>query len=239
MHKFNDQGIILSLRPHGEHGGIVAVLTEHHGRYAAYVHGARSTKMRSLLEPGVCVDVAWQAKEEQQMGHFELELEQSPLTAVFADPLKLLALQAAVSLTDKTLPERQPHPAVYYGLKALIDSFVQDDEIWPALYIYWEMGLLKELGFGIDLSKCVVTGKNEDLNYVSPKSGSAVSEAGAGLYKDRLLKIPDFLKGQPMGADDIVTGLKLTGYFLQNRIFDSASLQMPEARERLYQKFLS
>lgn len=239
MKEWRDEGIVLSMRPHGEHGGIVSLLTPDYGRYSAYVHGARSMKNRATLEPGSCVDARWQAKAEDQMGHFTLEMTKSPAAAVFGDRQKLLALQSACALADRTLAERELHAPVYHGLRALIDAFDAETDIWPALYIYWEMGLLRELGFGIDLSRCVVSGATEDLAYVSPKSGCAVSLHAAGIYKDKLLPIPQFLQGKSFAPDDIEQGLRLTGYFLQHRIFDSANLTLPEARQRLQDGFLS
>lgn len=238
MIEWEDTGIILSVRQHGENGGIVSLLTEKHGRAAGYIYGASSARMRGMLEPGNRVTAHWQAKSADQLGQFKLELEKSIVTDVIDDPLKLTALQAACALTDKTLPEHEKHQSLYEGLKALLASFSGD--FWLPSYVFWELGLLRELGFGIDVSKCVVTGSMDELIYVSPKSGCAVSKAAGEVYKSKLLALPPFLRGEARFEDeDILDGLKLTGYFLLHRIFLQAYGQLPEARLRLQEKIES
>lgn len=236
MISWQDTGIVLSVRPHGENGGIVALLTQKHGRTAGYVYGATSTRVRGTLETGNLVSVQWQAKSHDQLGSFTLELEQSFAARVMHDPAKLTALQSACALADKTLPENESHPSVYEGLLALLSSF--ETEVWAAAYIYWEIGLLKELGFGLDLTKCVSTGTPHNLMYVSPKSGCAVSAAAGEEYKDRLLHLPPFLRGEGgMENSDILNGLRLTGHFLLHRVFSQANSNLPEPRLRLEEKF--
>lgn len=235
MIEWEDRGIILSVRPHGENGGIVSVLTAAHGRAAGYVYGATSTRSRGLLEAGNRVSLHWQAKAADQLGQFKLELEKSAVADVIDDPLKLTALQSACALADKTMPEHEKHPAVFGGTCALLDAFAGD--YWAPSYVFWEIGLLRELGFGIDVTKCVVTGDTQDLIYVSPKSGCAVSAAAGEIYKEKLLKLPPFLRGEARFEDaDILEGLKLTGHFLLHRVFLQAYGQLPEARLRLEQK---
>jgi DNA repair protein RecO (recombination protein O) len=235
MPTWTDSAIVLSARPHGETGGIVSLLTREHGRAVGYVYGAVSQKSRALLETGNLVSVFWQAKAEGQMGHFTLELEKSPLAAVLDDPTKLTALQSAAVLADRTLPEGEIHMGVFEGMKALIAAF--DSDLWLASYIYWELGLLKELGFGLDLSTCAATGTTDDLIYVSPKSGRAVSRAAGEIYKERLLRLPSFLRGES-GLDpvDIRDGLKLTGHFLLHRVFALSHDNLPEPRLRLEER---
>lgn len=237
MIEWTDEGVILSARPHGETGAIVSLLTRGHGRAMGYVYGAVSGRTRGTLEIGNLVTARWQAKAEGQLGHFALELEKSHAAAVLDDPLRLTALQSACALADKTLPENEKHPGVFEGMKALLAAF--DSEIWPAAYIYWELGLLKELGFGLDLSSCAATGETEDLVYVSPKSGRAVSAAAGFVYKERMLHMPGFLRGGAIGTDDISNGLKLTGHFLLHRVFAQSNANLPEPRLRLEEKFLS
>lgn len=236
MLEWNDEAVVLSARPHGENGAVVSLLTSSHGRVMGYVYGATSSRTRGVIEIGNIVSAQWQAKSQDQLGSFTLEMEKGSLAAVIDDPLKLTALQSACTLADKVLPEREIHAGVFEGMKALIAAF--DADFWPAVYVYWEMGLLKTIGFGLDLSKCAVTGGIEDLLYVSPKSGCAVSIAGVGIYKDRMLRLPPFLRGAAgMENDDVRDGLKLTGHFLLHRVFSLSNSNLPEARLRLEEKY--
>jgi DNA repair protein RecO (recombination protein O) len=236
MIEWQDEGIVLSVRPHGETGGIVSLLTQNHGRAAGYVYGATSTKSRGVLEIGNVVSAEWQARGSDQLGKFSLEPEKSYAADVMHDPVRLTALQAACALADKTLPEHERHPAMFEGTRALLAAFSTD--LWAASYIFWEIGLLRELGFGLDLSKCVSTGETQDLIYVSPKSGCAVSAAAGSIYKEKLLKLPPFLRGEArFEREDILDGLKLTGYFLLHRVFSQTHANLPEPRLRLEEKF--
>lgn len=233
---WEDTGIILSVRPHGETGGIVSLMTENHGRAAGYVYGVSSSKQRGMLEPGNVVAVRWQAKSAEQLGSFTLELEKSCAADVMGDPSRLTALQSACALADRTMPENEKHKGVYDATRALLSAFSTD--VWAAAYIYWEIGLLKELGFGLDLSKCVATGGTEDLIYVSPKSGCAVSRHAGEIYKEKLLHLPPFLRGEgKMDQGDILDGLRLTGHFLLHRVFSQANANLPEPRLRLEERF--
>lgn len=237
MIEWQDTGILLSLRPHGETGGIASILTREHGRAAGYVYGAVSKSKRGVLEIGNVVSVRWQARAHDQLGTFAIELERSHVADVLDDPLRLTALQSACALADKTLPEHERHQGVFDGMMALLDAFAGD--VWAPSYIFWELGLLRELGFGIDLAKCVSTGGTENLVYVSPKSGCAVSAEAGEPYKDRLLSLPSFLRGEARFEDaDILDGLKLTGHFLLHRVFALSNSNLPEPRLRLEEKFL-
>jgi len=236
MNQWVDSGIVLSVRPHGEAGAIVSLLTEAHGRAAGYVYGATSARMRGTIETGNRVAARWQARGEGQLGNFTLELEKSHAAHVMDDPAKLTALQSACALADRSLPEHEAHPGVYAGLCALLDSFMT--EVWGPAYIFWELGLLRELGFGLDLSKCVATGAREDLAYVSPRSGCAVSAAAGEIYKEKMLRLPPFLRGEAQfGRGDILDGLRLTGHFLLHRVFSQAHANLPEPRLRLEDRF--
>jgi DNA repair protein RecO (recombination protein O) len=236
MLAWQDSGIILSVRGHGETGGLASILTRDHGRAMGYVYGATSSKNRGVLETGNLVSVQWQAKSSDQLGTFTLELEKSYAADVMDDPVKLTAMQSACVLADKTLPEREKHAGVYEGTKALLASFAT--AIWAPSYIYWELGLLRELGFGLDLSKCAASGSTDNLIYVSPKSGCAVSAAAGEIYKEKLLSLPPFLRGEGRFEDgDILDGLKLTGHFLLHRVFSQAHAGLPESRLRLEEKY--
>jgi DNA repair protein RecO (recombination protein O) len=241
MIEWQDSGVVLSVRAHGETGGVASILTKEHGRAAGYIYGAGSSRLRGVLEPGNLVAVRWQAKAQGQLGSFTLEPEKSVLAGIMDDSLKMTALQSACALADKTLPEREKHENVFAGLCALMESFAT--EYWAAAYIYWEIGLLRELGFGLDLSSCAATGATEDLAYVSPRSGRAVSAAAGGIYKEKLLVLPSFLRGGGgSGAGDILDGLRLTGHFLLHRVFAQSNSNLPEPRLRLeehYSRLLS
>ena len=216
--QWQDEGIVLSARRHGETGAIVSLLTRAQGRCAGYVYGAASAKMRGQIEPGSRVSAQWRARSADELGTFTLESDESPAVHVMADARKLTALQSAMALADKTLPERQVMRGVFDGTAALLAAFALD--AWPAVYVRWEIGLLQELGFGLDLSCCAATGATEDLTYVSPKSGRAVSATAGNIYKEKMLVLPAFLRG---GGDfdekDILDGLKLTGHFFRHRVF--------------------
>lgn len=236
MLEWHDKGIILSVRKHGENGGIASILTENYGRTVGYVYGITSNKKCGLFEIGNQVSARWHAKAQGQLGVFELELERSMAADVMDSPLKLTALQSACSLIDKTLAENEKHEGVFFATQTLIESFA--GELWAPTYVYWEIGLLRELGFGLDLSHCVATGDTTELIYVSPKSGCAVSAAAGKIYKDKLLNLPPFLRGEAgFDNEDILDGLKLTGYFLLNRVFSQANQDLPDARLRLEQKY--
>ncbi len=235
MLEWQDNGIILSVRSHGETGGIASILTCNHGRAMGYVYGATSTKIRGVLEPGNLVSIHWKAKSHDQLGTFTPELEKSHAAEIMEDPVKLTAMQSACTLADKTLPEREKHTNIYEGTKALMASFATD--AWAPTYIYWELGLLREIGFALDLSKCVVTGAAGNLIYVSPKSGCAVSAAAGEPYKKKLLSLPPFLHGKEgFKESDILDGLKLTGHFLLHRVFSQSNSNLPEPRIRLEEK---
>lgn len=236
MISWQDTGIILSVRPHGENGGVASLLTKAHGRTAGYIYGATSAKSRGVLEIGNIVSAQWQAKTHEQLGTYAFELEKSHAADVIGESIKLTALQSACALADRTLPEHEKHPGVFDGMLAFMSSF--SSEVWAVAYIYWEIGLLRELGFGLDLARCVRTGAGENLRYVSPKSGCAVSAEAGEEYKDRLLPLPPFLRGEARFEErDILDGLRLTGHFLLHRVFSQANANLPEPRLRLEEKF--
>lgn len=238
MLTWEDQGIVLSVRPHGEAGAVVSLLTAAHGRVAGYVYGAVSARHAGVLQPGNLVAAAWRSKAEGQLGSFTLELERGYAARALDDAVKLTAIQSACALCDRTLPERAAHPGVYEGLKVFLQSL--EGEVWPAAYIWWEIGLLAELGFGLDLSSCASTGVTEDLIYVSPRSGRAVSAMAGQPYAERMLRLPGFLRGAGgLEPSDVLDGLRLTGHFLMHRVFAATHAPLPEPRLRLEEKWAS
>lgn len=237
MEQWRDHGYILSVRPHGEGGGIVSVLTEHHGRHAGFVHGAHSSSKRALLELGTLVDIEWRSKLADQMGTFTLEPQKGLPAGILDEPLKLSALLSACALCDAALPEREGHPGLFQGFQTMMN--LMQEEIWAAAYIYWEIAFLKELGFGLELTRCAGGGDPATLAYVSPKSGRAVSEAAAMPYKERLLELPGFLKpgGGTFDDEEILKGLKMTGHFLEHWAFAHHTRGVPEARLRFESRY--
>lgn len=233
MEHWTDEGIILSARAHGENGAVVSVLTRDHGRYNGYVYGAKSSKMRGNLEAGTWVEIDWQSRVSDQLGHFTFEQGKNCAALIMDEPAKLAALLSACALCDAGLPEREGHAGLFHGMMALIDTLKTD--VWAEAYICWELAFLKELGFGLNLTRCVANGDARTLTYVSPKSGCAVSLKEGYPYREKLLALPEFLKPEGVGdnSDDVVKGLKLTGYFLEHWVFAHHSAGVPSARTRL------
>ena len=235
--EWRDQGIVLSSRKHGETSVILDVFTPEHGRHAGVVRGGTSRKMTPLLQPGGQVDVTWRARLEAHIGSFTVEPVRSRAAAL-SERMSLAGLNAVTGLLAFCLPEREPHPALYKISEQLLDLLGNDD-LWPLAYLRWEQALLDEMGFGLDLTSCAVTGTTEGLCYVSPKSGRAVSEDGAGEWADRLLPLPPCLLGQGEAPDqEILIALGTTGYFLEHKLAPELGHKpLPEARGRLVDVF--
>ncbi len=232
--EWTDEGALLSVRPHGENAAIIEVFTEGHGRHAGVVRGGASRRMAPLLQPGAQLAVEWRARLEEHLGSYRVELKKSRTVTTMGERRTLYGLGATCAMLSFALPEREPHPGLYGASMRLLDAF-GTDERWPHLYLLWELALLEEMGFALDLSRCAVSGAQSDLAYVSPKSGRAVSRAGAGDWADRLLPLPGILLGaEATQPGDVVAGLRTTGHFLERRL--AASLgdkSLPEARTRL------
>jgi DNA repair protein RecO (recombination protein O) len=235
--EFEDEGFVLAARPYGETAAIVEVLTARHGRWAAHVAGGASRRLKPVLQPGSRVRVSYRARVADQLGSARLEGEGEGASALFDDPLALAGLAAAAALVAGALPEREPFDGVFLALEALVAALARP-EIWPAVLVRFEMGLLQELGFGLDLSRCAVTGALDDLVWVSPRTGRAVSAAAGEPYRDRLLPLPRFLLSAQGGLTpgDIGAGLTLTGHFLQDFVFAALNRPLPPARERLIER---
>lgn len=233
MEHWSNQGIVLSARPHGEGGAVVSLLTEDHGRHAGYVHGGMSSKKRGILEPGSQVKAEWQSRVSDNLGTYSIEQEQGLSPDILDNSLKLAALLSACSLCDAALPEREGHPGLYHGMTTLIEML--EGEHWGQIYIMWEIQLLRELGFRLELDKCAGGGDVDTLMYVSPKSGRAVSKAQAAPYKEKLLELPDFLRPEQMRKgreeeEDVLLGLKMTAHFLEHWVFTHHTKGVPEPR---------
>src|SRR6201996_6274700 len=231
--EFEDDAFVLSARAYGESGAIVELLTARHGKYAAHVAGGATRRMKPFLHAGAPVIVRYRARGGDQLGAGWAGLEpmgEGP-AALFDDPLALAGLSAAAAVAAGALPEREPHPGAYLAFEALSRSLALTDD-WPAVFVRFEAGLLAELGFGLDLSRCAATGVTDDLIYVSPKSGRAVSRAAGEPYKDRMLSLPPFLLSAQsrLAPGDIKAGLDLTAHFLEAFIFNPLNRPLPPAR---------
>lgn len=233
--EWTDDAIVLSSRRHGESSSITTVLSPQHGKYTGLVRGGSGKSKRGILQIGNHVRAQWRARLPEHLGTFTCELVTAHAAMVLNDPLRLMALSAICAVADTALPEREPHAPVFQGLQIFLHA-LGDTEDWPVIYVKWELGLLGELGFGLDFSKCAATGSSDDLVYVSPKSGKAVSAKAGEPYKDRLLPLPSFLTGHARpGVMAAVDGVKLTGHFLNNHVYEDHGNTQPEARARFVQ----
>ncbi|MFL6720240.1 MAG: DNA repair protein RecO [Sphingomonas sp.] len=230
--------IVCALRSHGEHGAVVRLMTPDHGLQAAYVRGARGRRMRPVLMAGNLVQASLSARTDTQLPQATAELLHSrgPL---LSEPLPAAAIEWATVLTATALPEGQPYPRLYSALEALLEAIEAAASAigWGPALVRYELLLLAELGFGLDLERCAVTGSSEDLVAVSPKSGRAVSAAEAEPYRGKLLQLPPFVReGGRASWDEIDQGLALTGHFLSRDILTDRSAPLTEARERLVER---
>lgn len=234
MIDWREEGLVLGVRRHGETAAILEVFTEGHGRHLGVVRGGGSRRLAPLLQPGGQLDLAWSARLDAHIGSFAVEPVRSRAAAILNDRLALAGLNAAAALLSFTLPEREPHATLYRRSVGLLD-LLGTNEAWPVAYLHWELALLEEMGFGLDLSACAVTGATEDLVHVSPKTGRAVSRGAAGVWTDRLLPLPPILLGQGPGpVAEILAGLRTTGHFLATRLAPAqGDRPLPPARQRL------
>ncbi|NVK15319.1 MAG: DNA repair protein RecO [Rhodobacteraceae bacterium] len=232
--EWRDHGILLSVRRHGESSAIIDVFTEEHGRHAGVVRGGGSRRMAPILQPGAQLDVTWRARLEDHLGSYQAEPLRSRAAAALSGRLALAGLNTVTALLSFCLPEREPHAGLYTRSEQLLDLLGNED-LWLLAYLRWEMALLEEMGFGLDLSACAVTGSRFGLAYVSPKTGRAVSREGAGDWADRLLPLPPVMLGLGDAEDaEIVQALRTTGHFLEAHLAPSlGNHPPPEARARL------
>ncbi|HEX8839472.1 MAG TPA: DNA repair protein RecO [Sphingomicrobium sp.] len=229
------EAIVCALRPHGEHGAIVRLMTPDEGLIAAYVRGARGRRMRPVLMPGNVVQAQLSARTEAQLPQAVVELVHSR-GPMLSEPLPASAIDWATVLTATALPEGQPYPRLYQALEGLLDAIEAAPSAsgWGSALVRYELLLLAELGFGLDLDSCVVSGSNDNLIAVSPRSGRAVSAAEAEPYAGKLLPLPPFVRhGGRASWREISQGLDLTGHFLLRDVLTDRSRQIAEARDRL------
>jgi DNA repair protein RecO (recombination protein O) len=232
--------IVCALRNHAEHGAVIRLMTPKDGMQAAYVRGARGRRMRPVLVPGNLVQARLRSRTEEQLAHAEVELTHSR-APLLTEPLPAAAIEWVTALTATALPEAQPYERLYDALDALLALIEAAPSAlgWAGSLVRYELLLLAELGFGLDLESCAVSGSNDNLVAVSPRSGRAVSAAEAEPYSGRLLPFPPFLRG---GGDpswmEIEQGLRLTGHFLEREILTGRATALGEARSRLTDRLL-
>lgn len=233
MLKWRDEGTILTARRHGESKSILEVFTSRRGLHAGVLHGGTSKRLAPVIQPGAQVAVEWRARLDEHIGNFRVEPLRSRATAILGNGMALAALASACALLSRSLPEREPNPALYDATTTMLDQLGSGNG-WLAEYLRWELKLLKEIGFALDLSTCAATGTTDDLRYVSPKSGRAVSGSGAGRWADRLLPLPRcFGDGVFRNHAEIRDGLGTTGHFLEKCIAARGnSPAVPAARVR-------
>jgi DNA repair protein RecO (recombination protein O) len=236
--RLETQAIICAVRPHGEHGAVVRALTPSDGLQPGYVRGGRSRRLRPVLLPGNVVQAEYRARTEEQLAQLSVELVASrgPL---LAEPLASAGIDWITALTASALPEGQAYSKLYSALDGLLAAIeaAPSARRWGAGLVRYELLILSELGFGLDLTECAATGATDNLAFVSPKSGRAVSEAGAGAYRDRLMPLPAFLSaGGEAAWPDIMQGLRITGFFLARDIMIDRQAEVLAARERLVER---
>jgi DNA repair protein RecO (recombination protein O) len=232
--EWTESGFIIGTRRHGETSLIVEAFASAHGRHLGLVKGGRGTRWRGVLQPGNRVRLTWRARLSEHLGHYAVEPEALRAAEIMADPLALAALNSLNAMV-RLLPERDPHPQLFLFYEAIIEA-LPAGEGWPAALARFELTLLRELGFGLDLESCAATGVHDDLAYVSPKSGRAVSLSAGAPYKDRLLTLPRFLREEtlmPEDADDLIAAFRLTRFFLARDVYAPRGLTPPESDERM------
>jgi DNA repair protein RecO (recombination protein O) len=238
--RIETQAIICAVRAHGEHGAVVRALTERDGIQAGYVRGGRSRRLRPVLLPGNLVQAEYRARTDEQLAALTVELVHSR-APLFAEPLPAAAIDWTSALTAAALPDSQPYPRLYQALDGLLSAVevAPSARGWAASLVRYELLLLAELGFGLDLSACAATGATENLAFVSPRSGRAVSDAGAAEYRDRLLPLPGFLmEGGAADWPDILDGLRITGHFLARDLPVARQSDLFTSRDRMLDRLV-
>jgi DNA repair protein RecO (recombination protein O) len=233
--RIETKAIVCALRNHGEHGAVVRLMTPNNGLQVGYVRGARGRRMRPVLIAGNVVEARLSARTDTQLPQATVELLHSrgPL---LSEPLPAAAIEWATALTATVLPEGQPYPRLYEVLEGLLDAVEAAPSAsgWGAALVRYELLLLAELGFGLDLDRCAVSGSNDNLVAVSPKSGRAVSAAEAEPYAGKLLPLPSFIRGGGRASwQEIADGLELTGHFLSRDLLTDRAKPLVETRARL------
>jgi DNA repair protein RecO (recombination protein O) len=230
--QWTDEGIVIGTRRHGETSLIVEVMTREHGRHLGLVRGGRSRRMRPVLQAGNSVIATWRARLDEHLGHFAMEPSVDRAARLIESAAAIYGMQATAALL-RLLPEREAHPRLFDYLVAILEA-LDEPQLAATLIARFEVLLLEDLGFGLDLDHCAVTGSNDDLAFVSPKTGRAVTRSAGEEYRSRLLPLPPFLlanvPGDPPTAAEIGEAFRLTGYFLARHVLDPRGIGFPDAR---------
>ena len=228
--KWTDEAIILGTRRHGETSVILELMTAAHGRHLGLVRGGRSRQRRSFLQPGNSLSATWRARLDEHLGNFTVEPIAERASRLMEEASGVYGLQLLAALL-RLVPERDPQPRLYGALAAILDA-LGESRAAGRLLVQFELEILNELGFGLDLSCCAATGSTVGLCYVSPRTGRAVSREAGEPYRDRLLPLPSFLldaSAQPPTAD-LLSGFRLTGFFLARHVYEPRGLAESPAR---------
>ncbi len=235
--EWSDEAIVLAARRHGETDIILETLTREHGRHLGLVHGGASRRIKSALLAGNALSLTWRGRLSEHLGSFAIELRRERAGVILESRDALTGLNAFAAIAREVLPEREPHATVHEAAEILLDAIASSEFLhWGPLYVRWEIGVLEALGFGLDLSQCAATGQTHDLRYVSPRSGRAVSSEAGEAWRDQLFALPSFLiapREESVAGKEIEAGLRLTGYFLFERVLGPHQRQIPAARARL------
>jgi len=236
---WEDEGIVLSVRKFAEHDAIVSLFTQSQGRHVGLVKGGSSKSKRASLQSGNVVKACWRARLEDQLGQYTIEPIHTFAAAALDDPQALAGLASLCAMAESTLPEREPHEGVFRLAMSLLANLGAPG--WEAAYVRWELCLLRDMGYGLDLGSCAATGVTQELTYVSPRSGRAVSENAAGPYRERLLTLPPFLTDDAVNptAADLAAGLTLTAHFFDVNVFAPHHREIPAARTRFAERLLT
>src|SRR6185295_17075742 len=230
--QWTDEAIVIGTRRHGETSLIVELMTRSHGRHLGLVRGGRSRRLRPVLQPGNGINASWRARLDEHLGTLSVEPMADRAARLMDSAGAVYGIQAMAALV-RLLPEREAHPRLYEHLSVTLDAF-EAPVLAAALVARFEVRLLEDLGFGLDLDSCAVTGSNDDLAYVSPKTGRAVTRSAGEPYQQRLLPLPAFLLDHAAVDDpsvsDVSAAFHLTGYFLARHVFDPRGVEMPQAR---------
>ena len=237
--RWESNGLILNFSKYNEKSYILEIFTEEHGKHKGIIRGLHSKNKRSIIEPGNEVFATWSGRLETHLGNYNVEPIKLWSSHVLQFKDKLSAISSICSLISLTMAERQPNPIIYFSSKELIEIVASKREDWIKEYVFWEMQLLSEIGYGLDLERCAVTSKSSDLVYVSPSSGRAVTNEGAGDFRNKLLPLPKFMTDFKANYDndDIYNALNLTEFFFKKRFFLPNNLNFPQSRNRLKELF--
>ena len=239
MPKWSDTGILLSLKPYGENSVIASLFTAKNGRHLGLLR--KSSKRNGEIERGNIYNVIWYARLIEQLGTLDIELEKNIFANVIDEPIKLLSISALCEVLENVLPEREGNRHLWSSTNSLLEiiSLSDNQDQWLKLFVKWELNLLKILGFQLKLDKCGITGRNDELTYISPKTGNAISFSKAGKYKNKLFLFPSFLGGRVEIESEITSGFQITSHFLNKWVFEQHDNKLPESRKRLQHLVMS